>query len=59
MPCYFVAPAETGFELTDFGGDSVSVPYHELVMRAESGEILTVNNLDDEWMRTGPYDGLP
>jgi 4-amino-4-deoxy-L-arabinose transferase-like glycosyltransferase len=59
MPCYFVAPAETGFELTDFGGDSVSVPYHELVMRADSGEILTVNNLDDEWMRTGPYDETP
>ncbi|MGH7933213.1 MAG: ArnT family glycosyltransferase [Candidatus Binataceae bacterium] len=55
MRCNFIAPANTGFELIDRGGNPVTIGYHELVLRDAGGDVSTVANFDDEWDRSGPY----
>jgi 4-amino-4-deoxy-L-arabinose transferase-like glycosyltransferase len=54
MRCHFVSPAEPEFELTDLGGNPVSVLYHELVLRQDNGDLLAIANFDEEWNRSGP-----
>jgi 4-amino-4-deoxy-L-arabinose transferase-like glycosyltransferase len=55
MHCDFVSPAQPEFELTDLGGNPISVLYHELVFRGLDGGVTAVGNFDDEWNRSGPY----
>ena len=54
MRCHFVSPSEPEFELTDLGGNPISVAYHELVLRDADGNVTAVDNFDEEWGQSGP-----
>jgi 4-amino-4-deoxy-L-arabinose transferase-like glycosyltransferase len=54
LRCHFVSPSEPEFELADLGGNPISVSYHELVLLDREGAVTAVDNLSDEWNRSGP-----
>ncbi|HKV54115.1 MAG TPA: glycosyltransferase family 39 protein, partial [Candidatus Binataceae bacterium] len=54
MRCHFVSPSEPDFELTDLGGNPVSVAYHEVALKDAEGVVTAVDNFDEEWSQSAP-----
>ncbi|MGH8012590.1 MAG: ArnT family glycosyltransferase [Candidatus Binataceae bacterium] len=55
MRCRFIQPSGNDLEPTESGGTAINLGSHELAMLADSGDIIPVDSLDEEWRKSGPY----